>query len=205
MTYLPKKSYSVWLGRYIKSPMNLHSLRWARTKLSTRLTWHYLLVQSLSRTFSFSEFRSFGPQCWPKGTRMSLQSLRDMKRGAPGGANKPRLNCDLACVASVSVRFRSKQRGTRVKDRAKNGVSERAGRGWGREETFPSPSPHFHFFALVSFLARPKSRIPFLCLSLLRNQTETLATQANCALNIVIKGSCEWLRPLLGLSTRPLS
>ena len=35
----------------------------------------------------------------------------------------------LACVASVSVRFRSKERGTRVKDRAKNGVSKRAGRG----------------------------------------------------------------------------
>ena len=28
----------------------------------------------------------------------------------------------LACVASVSVRFRSKERGTRVKDRAKNGI-----------------------------------------------------------------------------------
>ena len=44
--------------------------------------------------------------------------------------------------------------------------------------SFPSPSPHFHFLALVSFLARPKPRIPFLGLSLLRNQTETLATQA---------------------------
>ena len=44
--------------------------------------------------------------------------------------------------------------------------------------SFPSPSPHFHFLALVSFLARPKPRIPFLVLSLLRNQTETLATQA---------------------------
>ena len=33
--------------------------------------------------------------------------------------------------------------------------------------------------ALVSFLARPKPRIPFLGLSLLRNQTETLATEAN--------------------------
>ena len=32
--------------------------------------------------------------------------------------------------------------------------------------------------ALVSFLARPKPRIPFLGLSLLRNQTKTLATQA---------------------------
>ena len=41
----------------------------------------------------------------------------------------------------------------------------------------PSPSPHFHFLALVSFLARLKPRILFLGLSLLRNQTETLATQ----------------------------
>ena len=68
---------------------------------------------------------------------------------------------DLACVASVSLRCRSKERGTRVKDRTKNGASKRAG------------------MALVSFLARPKPRIPFLGLSLLRNQTETLATQAS--------------------------
>ena len=32
----------------------------------------------------------------------------------------------LACVASVSVWFRSKQRGKRVKESAKNGASERA-------------------------------------------------------------------------------
>ena len=43
----------------------------------------------------------------------------------------------LACVASVSVRFRSKEWGTRVKDRAKN------------------------FFVLVSFLARSKPKVPF--------------------------------------------
>ena len=59
----------------------------------------------------------------------------------------------IAYVASVSVRFRRKERGTRVKDR-------------------------------VSFLARPKPRIPFLGLSLLRNQTETLATQAMRAMKI---------------------
>ena len=41
---------------------------------------------------------------------------------------------NVARVASVSVHLRSKERGTRVKDRAKNGVSERAGRGWGRKE-----------------------------------------------------------------------
>ena len=62
----------------------------------------------------------------------------------------------VTCVASVSVQFSSKEQGTRVKDRAKNGAS----------------------LALVSFLARPKPRIPFLGLSLLRNQMETLATQA---------------------------
>ena len=67
----------------------------------------------------------------------------------------------LACVASVSVRFRRKERGTRVKDRAKNGASLL-----------------FHILALVSFLARSKPKVRFLGFSLLRNQTETLATQA---------------------------
>ena len=59
----------------------------------------------------------------------------------------------LACVASVSVRFRSKERGTRVKDRAKNGVSKRAGTGWGREEGnfLPSPPPPPPFIFLLSF------------------------------------------------------
>ena len=46
----------------------------------------------------------------------------------------------LACVASVSVWFRSKERGMRFKDRTKNGASTRAGK---------------------------KSKIPFLGLSLL--------------------------------------
>ena len=64
----------------------------------------------------------------------------------------------LACVASVSVRFRRKERGPKVKDLAKSGSSKRA---------------------LVSFLARSKPKVPFLGISLLRNQTETLATQAN--------------------------
>ena len=73
----------------------------------------------------------------------------------------------LACVASVSVRFRRKERGKRFKDREKSGASI------------------FHFLALVSFLARSKPKVPFLGISLLRNQTETLATQANRALNFL--------------------
>ena len=84
----------------------------------------------------------------------------------------------LACVTSVSVRSMSKERGTRVKDRAKNGGSKRAGRGWVSFVPLP-PLPLVHFLALVSFLARSKPKIPFLGLSLLRNQTETLATQAS--------------------------
>ena len=50
----------------------------------------------------------------------------------------------VACVASVSVRFRSKEQGTRAKNRAKNGAT--------------------------------KTENPVLGL---RNQTETLATQAS--------------------------
>ena len=69
---------------------------------------------------------------------------------------------NVACVASVSAQFRSKERGTRVKDRGKNGASKRA----------------LSFFGSYFIKIRPKPRIPFLGLSLLRNQTETLATQA---------------------------
>ena len=62
----------------------------------------------------------------------------------------------VACVASVSVRFRSKERGKRVKERAKNGLSKRAGRGWGRKEgnflPSPSPPPTFIFWLLSHFL-----------------------------------------------------
>ena len=41
----------------------------------------------------------------------------------------PGANHVVACVASVFFRFRCKELGTRVKDRAKNGASKRAGRG----------------------------------------------------------------------------
>ena len=37
-----------------------------------------------------------------------------------------------------------------------------------------------HVLTLVPFLAPSKPKIPFLCLSLLQNQMETLATQAMC-------------------------
>ena len=50
------------------------------------------------------------------------------------------------------------------------------------------PPPTFIFLALVSFLAWSKPRIQFLSLSLLRNQTETLATQAKFQVTWMIEG-----------------
>ena len=57
-------------------------------------------------------------------------------------------------------------------------------RGGGEEVSFlPFHLPLFHFLALVSFLAWSKPKVPFLSISLLRNQTETLATQAKIAVS----------------------
>ena len=83
----------------------------------------------------------------------------------------------LNISTSVSVRFRSKERETGVKDRATNGESKRMGRGW-VFPSFPFPNTLFHFLAFVLFLARSKPQIPFLGLSLLRKLKETFATQA---------------------------
>ena len=60
-------------------------------------------------------------------------------------------------------------------------VKERGEGGEERKETalLLLPPPPLHLLALVSFLARPKPRIPFLGLSLLRNQTETQGAQAD--------------------------
>ena len=66
------------------------------------------------------------------------------------------LRLTLACVAGDSVRSRSKERGTRVNWRAKNGASKLYLRH------LESPFPIFHFLALVSLLARSKPKIPFL-------------------------------------------
>ena len=86
---------------------------------------------------------------------------------------------------NVSVRFRTKERGTGVKLCVKNGATKKAGRG-GEEmmetacPSFPSP---LSVLALVPFFARPKPEIPFLGPSLLRNQ-ETLAAQADAGYNV---------------------
>ena len=95
----------------------------------------------------------------------------------------------IPCVASVSVGGLGAKNEERESKTARKMAQVKSGEG-----------PHFHFLALVSFLARPKPRIPFLGLSLLRNQTETFATQAkNLNENVIMicfhKGplvSCEW-------------
>ena len=101
---------------------------------------------------------------------------------------KPRIpDSWLACVASVSVWFRSKKRpwkGIFGFDRARNETRRKNKRGGGegegrfkeRKESllpfFPNPSPLFY---LRHFFARSLTLVPH---SLLLNRTETLATQA---------------------------
>ena len=67
----------------------------------------------------------------------------------------------VACVASVSVRFRSKERGTRVKDRAKNGPSKRAGRGWGKKLPLPLLPLSFFGSRFISRGVKTESPLPW--------------------------------------------
>ena len=58
------------------------------------------------------------------------------------GVKRSTRRAPVACVESVSVLFRSKKRGARVKDRAKNGASKRGGhfqRGLKPEKPVPRP------------------------------------------------------------------
>ena len=67
----------------------------------------------------------------------------------------------IACAASVSVQFWSKERGTRIKDRAKNGASKIAGKGWGRKEgNFPIPLHPLSFFGSRSIFRAAKTENP---------------------------------------------
>ena len=119
-------------------------------------------TKTISRRFQktllrgpFSKICVFGSRKF----RLRVDEWPKRRKKSPFSRNyQDRCGRDLNSLRSKPFRAVS-----RVKDRAKNG---------------PSPSPLFHFLALVSFLARPKPRIPFLGLSLLRNSTETLATQA---------------------------
>ena len=93
------------------------------------------------------------------------------KREKKGIQIKCTIQVACACVASVSVRFRSKEQGTRVKDHAKNGASKRAGRGWGRKEGFlPSPPPPpLSFFGSRFISCAVKTENPVPRFLLLRN------------------------------------
>ena len=113
---------------------------------------------AFSKNFSpgpFSKMRVFGSRKF----RLRVDEKPKRRKKSPF-SRKHQGRCGRDLNSLRSKRFRAV---SRVKDRAKN---------------VPTPSPLFHFLALVSFLARPKPRIPFLGLSLLRNSTETLATQA---------------------------
>ena len=74
----------------------------------------------------------------------------------------------IACIASVSVEFRSKE----LSHEKRGG---RGGEGGGGGPSFPSPTPSFLFWLSTQFRA---GKIPFLGLSMFPNPSETLATQA---------------------------
>ena len=64
----------------------------------------------------------------------------------------------VACVASVSVRFRSKERGARVTRPCEKCWSRRARRGWGRVRPSPPPPPPSFIFWLSFYFSRGRSR-----------------------------------------------
>ena len=79
------------------------------------------------------------------------------------------LRLTLAWVAGDSVRSMSKERGTRVNWRAKNGASkERGGGGEERKETFPPPPP-LSFFSSRFISRAVKTKNPLPRSSFLRN------------------------------------
>ena len=134
---------------------------------------HEKYFKSILRSVSYCLVILRTPPYWlvrvaMKRSKSTLDCLESVfkafrRKRSLGTVDFPRGSSGVACVASVSVRFRRKERGTRVKDREKSGASKRA---------------------LVSFLARSKPKVPFLSISLLRNQTETLATQASSGVSL---------------------
>ena len=119
-------------------------------------------TKTISRRFQktplrgpFSKMRVFGSRKF----RLRVDERPKRRKKSPFSRKyQDRCGRDLNSLRSKCFRAVS-----RVKCRAKNDLF---------------PSPLFHFLALVSFLARPRPRILFLGLSLLRNSTETLASQA---------------------------
>ena len=81
----------------------------------------------------------------------------------------------VACVASVSVWFRSKERPVlAAREMKRDAKNERGERGRGRKETFFLPNP-LPAHLLAPFFGQSLTLVPR---SLLLNRTETLATQA---------------------------
>ena len=74
-----------------------------------------------------------------------------------------RYSVNIALVFFLKKENIAKERGTRVKDRAKNGASKRAGRGWAIGlDPLPLPSPLFHFFGsrFISRAAKTENPVP---------------------------------------------
>ena len=143
---------------------------WCRGAIHIAMTWHVL---NAKRTLTVADFMN-------SNRKFSVSLYLTQRILLPSTVGiwwVKALKERKYPVAIVSVRFRSKERGTRVKDRAKNDTSKRAERGWGRKEgNVPLPLPPLSFFG-SHFISRAAKT----GLSLLRHQMETLATQATAS------------------------
>ena len=102
------------------------------------------------------------------GSLIEVTTVGELSLARPKGGGLLFVYNYLACVASVSLWFRVKERGRESETARKMAqVKERGGSGEERKRflPFPPPFPFFHFLALVPFLARPKPKIPFLVFS----------------------------------------
>ena len=118
---------------------------WCRGAIHIAMTWHVL---NAKRTLTFADFMNSN-----RKFNVSLYlTQRILLPSTVGIWWVKALKERKYPVAIVSVRFRSKERGTRVKDRAKNDTSKRAERGWGRKEgNVPLPLPPLIFWLSFHF------------------------------------------------------
>ena len=110
--------------------------------------------------------------------RRALASVASVSVGGLGAKNEERESKTTRKMAQVKERGGGGEKGSQYcsTSLANQALRSLANVGFQNRgvclqafPSFPSPSPLFHFLALVSFLARPKPEIPFLSLSLLQN------------------------------------
>ena len=111
-----------------------------RVKSNTGSGWHLKLLTG-TQAFCLLKYSTAILMCeWlVEKDELIYRKLKLSPSSVPSLSSKK----NVACVASVSGRFRIKERRTRVKDRAKNGTSKRAFHfSRGQNRSFFAPKPN---------------------------------------------------------------